>query len=136
MSPLESSERTQLPIACTLDAADGGERLARWGALSSRSIPSVRRHAGELVVAYPTVPGVREELEVLAAAERQCCSFAEWEVGQTRTRSCFGLDLTLPVWQQSPRRSAPADVRASAAMPVLPERSGSDRLQPPGSRQR
>ena len=71
---------TQLPIACMLDAHDGGERLARWRALAARGAPSVGREADALVVAYPAGQGVREELETLAAAERQCCSFAEWEV--------------------------------------------------------
>jgi hypothetical protein len=77
---------TELPIACTLDAHDGHERLARWGALSARGAPSVEREAGVLVVAYPAGQGVREELELLVAAERHCCSFAEWEVEQDADR--------------------------------------------------
>ncbi len=86
MSDPESLEPTELPIACTLDANDGGERLARWGALSARGAPSVGRDADAIVVAYPAGQGVREELELLAAAERECCLFAEWEVEQHADR--------------------------------------------------
>jgi hypothetical protein len=39
-----------------------------------------------LVVAYPAGQGVREELEALATAERQCCSFAEWGVEEEADR--------------------------------------------------
>jgi hypothetical protein len=80
MHELDPPDRADLPIACTLDAGDGSERLARWKALSARGAPSVRREPGALVVAYPGGRGVREELQALAAAERQCCAFAEWQV--------------------------------------------------------
>jgi len=33
-------------------------------------------------VRYRAEQGVREELDALTAAERQCCSFADWEVTQ------------------------------------------------------
>jgi hypothetical protein len=42
----------------------------------------VRREADALVGPYPAEQGLREELEVFAAAERQCCSFGESEVEQ------------------------------------------------------
>jgi hypothetical protein len=86
MSGSQPLEPTELPIACTLDANEGGKRLARWAALSARGAPSLGREADALVVAYPTGHGVREELEALAAAERRCCSFAEWEVEQEPDR--------------------------------------------------
>jgi hypothetical protein len=69
----------ELPIACTLGAADGVVRLAQWRALSdARS--NVRRSPGEVVVRYEPRCGLYEELESLVAAERECCAFAEWEV--------------------------------------------------------
>jgi hypothetical protein len=80
VSESDTHELAELPIACTLDAGAGAERMARWRALSARAAPGVRRADGELVVAYPRAPGVREELERLAAAERRCCAFAHWEV--------------------------------------------------------
>lgn len=86
MNDSESLPSAELPIACTLDSDDGGQRLARWRALSAAATPSVRREPEALVVAYPAGSGVREELEALAAAERQCCAFAEWEVSQDTDR--------------------------------------------------
>jgi MerR family transcriptional regulator, copper efflux regulator len=73
---------SELPIACTLEGSDGAERLARWKKLSANGEPTVRRGAHELVVLYPSGWAVRDELEALAAAERRCCSFADWEVTQ------------------------------------------------------
>ncbi len=70
----------ELPIACSLDAGEGGERLARWRDLAVKGSPAVRRESTQIVVRYRRRPGVLDELEALAAAERQCCSFAEWHV--------------------------------------------------------
>jgi hypothetical protein len=80
MNRMEAHEFAEVPIACTLGADDGGERLARWRALWASGIPSVGREADALVVTFPAGRRVREELEALAAAERRCCAFAEWEV--------------------------------------------------------
>jgi MerR family transcriptional regulator, copper efflux regulator len=73
-------ELGELPIACTLDLNDGAARLQRWRALSAKGHPIARRNGDRLVVRYRDEPGVREELDALAAAERRCCSFADWEV--------------------------------------------------------
>jgi hypothetical protein len=40
----------------------------------------VRRIPDQLVVLYQSQRDIHEELETLVAAERECCSFAEWEV--------------------------------------------------------
>jgi ABC-type phosphonate transport system ATPase subunit len=69
----------ELPLACTLEATDGAARLARWRALSDARL-SVRRTPDQLIVRYRSQRGVQQELEALVAAERQCCSFADWEV--------------------------------------------------------
>lgn len=80
MTDFGLSKAADLPIACTLDVADGAARLERWRALSARGAPVVGRQADALVVTYPAGPGLQEELELLAAAERECCSFVGWEV--------------------------------------------------------
>jgi hypothetical protein len=51
-------------------------------ALSAKGRPSARRIRHLLRVRYRPARGIREELEALAGAERQCCSFAEWRVTQ------------------------------------------------------
>ena len=53
----------------------------RWQALADRRV-GVRRDPHQVVVLYRPGAGVREELDALAAAERECCSFAEWDVTQ------------------------------------------------------
>jgi hypothetical protein len=68
-----------LPVACTLGASDGAARLARWRALSDARL-NVRRMPDHIVVLYESRPDVHEELEALVAAERECCSFADWEL--------------------------------------------------------
>ena len=74
------SEPAGLPVACALGAADGAERRQRWEALSATGRPVARRCGHQLVVAYQPEPGVHEELQALAAAERVCCSFVAWDV--------------------------------------------------------
>ncbi len=68
------------PVACTLGLDDGAERMRRWQQLSERSAPSIRRIGYQLEVRFEPGPGVREELEALAAAEQQCCAFVAWTV--------------------------------------------------------
>ena len=69
----------ELPLACTLGTTDGAARLARWRALADDRL-TVRRTPDQLVVLYRSQHGVYEELEALVAGERECCSFAEWDV--------------------------------------------------------
>lgn len=82
MEGTDSPEVVQLPIACTLGPDDGAARIQRWEALSAKGRPSARRSGHLLEVRYEPEPGLREELQALAAAERQCCSFADWKVTQ------------------------------------------------------
>jgi ABC-type phosphonate transport system ATPase subunit len=73
-------EPAELPVACSLDASEGSQRLADWRALSERGDASVRREPGQITIRYRHGAGVVEELDRLAAAERRCCSFADWRV--------------------------------------------------------
>ncbi len=81
MSDDGASQLDELPLACTLLAADGAARLARWRALSVARL-GVQRTTDELVVRYRPQPEVAQELEALVAAERECCSFADWQLTQ------------------------------------------------------
>ena len=80
----------ELPLACTLGTTDGAARLARWRALSHARL-TVQRTPDQLVVRYRSQPGVYDELEALVAGERECCSFAEWEL--TRNVEHVVLDI-------------------------------------------
>lgn len=53
--------------------------MARWRALSDARV-DVRHEPDQAVVEYEPRSGVREELEALVAAERECCAFAEWDL--------------------------------------------------------
>jgi hypothetical protein len=79
-------DRFELPVACTLAASDGAKRLARWRALFETSPPKITREPEQIVVLLGEAPGVAAELDALAAAERGCCSFAEWRVIHHRSR--------------------------------------------------
>lgn len=74
--------RAELPLACTLGPNDGSARLRRWQHLADAASPSARRDGHRLEVRYHAGPGVREELEALAVAEAECCSFVSWTVTQ------------------------------------------------------
>jgi hypothetical protein len=101
-----------LPIACSLDASTGSERLARWRALAANGAPSVERAPRELVIRFADAPRIMEELEELAAAERECCAFAEWRVA--RGPRCAELHI----------RSRPEGLEAIAALLASPDLVG------------
>jgi len=69
-----------LPVACTLGPSDGQQRMLRWRQLADHATPTARRTGRVLEVRFQDTPGVRAELEALAAAEQQCCSFVTWTV--------------------------------------------------------
>jgi len=72
--------QAELPVACSLQAGEGTDRLARWKALFAMSAPTVRRTPDQIAVRVAESPGVAAELEALAAKERACCSFVRWHV--------------------------------------------------------
>lgn len=69
-----------LPAACNLGPDDGLARLRRWQHLADTANPIAVRAGSQLKVRYEPGPGVQEELEALAAAEAECCSFVGWSV--------------------------------------------------------
>ena len=66
--------------ACTLGADDGRARVLRWQQLAAATGPVSRRSGPVMEVSYPRDARVGQELELLVAAERECCPFVEWEV--------------------------------------------------------
>ena len=84
MSSADDPNVAGMPVACTLSPHDGAARMRRWEALSETGRPSARRRGHLLEVRYQPKLGLRQELEALAAAEQQCCSFVAWNVSQDR----------------------------------------------------
>jgi len=89
---------TVLPIACTLVPGEGAERLRRWQALAERGRPVAQLNQHLLEVRYRLEPDVRSELQELAAAERECCSFVTWTVSQDQDHVilCVAADPERP----------------------------------------
>lgn len=97
----------ELPLACTLGPDDGAARLRRWQLLAEKSPPRAQRSGNTLEVRWQLQAGVKDELEALAAAERQCCSFVSWCVGSD------GVDMVLYVTGDESR---PGDVAPIAGL--------------------
>lgn len=74
------TQKSALPLACTLGPDEGRSRTVRWRRLQKVAGPVARLDAGRLEVRYQSGPGVWAELADLAAAEQTCCSFATWSV--------------------------------------------------------
>ena len=96
----------ELPLACTLGPDDGAARLRRWRALAAKSPPRAERSGNTLEVRWQLQAGVKDELQALAAAERQCCSFLRWTV------SSEGADAILRVTADESGRSDMAPIAA------------------------
>jgi hypothetical protein len=84
MDPAGTAEPGRRAVICTLGPDDGLARMRRWQALAEKGRPNAQRDGHRLEVHYQPEPGVREELEALAAAERQCCAFVAWDVREER----------------------------------------------------
>ena len=78
-----------LPIACSLTAAELPARLAEIEALGRDAL--VRREAdGRL--RFHGDERTRERLEAIVAAESQCCSFLDFELRRDGTELVLSID--------------------------------------------
>jgi hypothetical protein len=84
-------EPIELPVACTLNAADQSEQVQRWTRLIETAALARSHTPGgiELRFADPD-DDIREELAALVAVERECCAWAHWTI-----RTAPGGDLVL-----------------------------------------
>ena len=84
-------EREAPPVACTLGQVDAAQRADRWRALATRALSLSSATPGGVRLVFDAAPGVADELQALAALERECCAFAAWSVRAN------GSQLTLEV---------------------------------------
>jgi hypothetical protein len=84
-------EREAPPVACTLGQVDAAQRADRWRALTSSSLVQGSATQRGVRLVFDAGPGVADELQALAALERECCAFAAWSVRAN------GSQLTLEV---------------------------------------
>jgi hypothetical protein len=68
------------PVACSLNQTNLAERTARWQALTARALRQTVPTSDGMRLVFAAGPGVVDELESLAALERDCCAFAAWSV--------------------------------------------------------
>jgi hypothetical protein len=68
------------PRACSLSAADQGDRAAEFRALAGRALVERERDDGAVRLSFRADPDVREAVEDLARRERECCSFLDFSV--------------------------------------------------------
>jgi hypothetical protein len=68
-----------VPIACTLDAADVPARLELLGHLRKASSGVVRTSAG-LRLRFPAEPAVEADVRRFAVDEQRCCTFWTFDV--------------------------------------------------------
>lgn len=69
-----------VPIACSLEPVDLDERRAQWLALAERAMIERQNVANGVRLRYRPLAGIEDELTALAAAEQDCCAFADWTV--------------------------------------------------------
>jgi len=93
-------EREAPPVACTLGQVDAAQRADRWRALTSRALVQGSATQRGVRLVFDAIPGVADELQALAALERECCAFAAWSVRAN------GSQLTLEVIGDSDEAAA------------------------------
>ena len=66
---------TELPIACSLSAAEMPPRLAEMAAIGDTSLLDVERSERGAALRFRNHPGTRVRLAAIVAAEAECCAF-------------------------------------------------------------
>lgn len=77
---------SDLPIACSLSAADAASRAARWRALAATALVAAERTEGGAVQTYRDAARVEPELAELVALEAQCCPFLDFALSRDGDR--------------------------------------------------
>lgn len=72
------TERARIPIACSLDAGQVGDRLGWWRAVMAHAIGEPVTVEGGVRVRLPSALEV--EVRRLVAAESECCAFFDFDV--------------------------------------------------------
>jgi hypothetical protein len=73
----------RLPVACTLDAAEGGRRNEQWRRLDADYALERELRDGQLIVRYVDHPDAVRRLTELVEAERRCCAYVDWSVDRS-----------------------------------------------------
>ena len=74
---------TDLPIACSLTAAELPVRLAQMAQLGRDALVDARTDGAGARVRFAARAGVRERLAVVVEAESRCCAFLTMRISET-----------------------------------------------------
>ena len=85
---------TELPIACSLSAAELPTRLAEMAALGREALLDVSLDARHARLWFTPGDGVRRRLDEIVAAESHCCAFLTMRV--TDEPNAVRLEIDAP----------------------------------------
>jgi hypothetical protein len=86
------SRMTDIPIACTLDAAQQRDRARLIDALVEDALIDQQPIDGGLRATFRADDGIEERIRQLVAAESRCCAFLTFDVD--RREGVLSLDIT------------------------------------------
>jgi hypothetical protein len=73
---------TELPIACSLGAAELEERARRWRSLAERALLHSSYQDGVARLRCRAEPAIERELRELVRLEGECCPFLDLELAE------------------------------------------------------
>jgi hypothetical protein len=85
---------TELPIACSLSAAELSARLAAMTDLGRSALVGVERSRSTAVLRFRSGGQTSERLAAIVAAEARCCRFLDMTVSETG--DALALTITAP----------------------------------------
>ena len=85
---------TDLPIACTLDAAEMSQRGDEIRALGHDGLEAVERRELSVTLRFRSDPAIRERVEGIVAAESRCCAFLDFRI--VREKDATAVTIVAP----------------------------------------
>ena len=82
----------ELPIACSLGAAELPARLAEMRAVGRAALVGVERSATRAVLRFRPDPRTRGRLAAIVAAEAECCAFLDMTLREGRDDVALTID--------------------------------------------
>jgi hypothetical protein len=86
--------RTDLPIACSLSAAEQSSRLADMRAVGHRALLAAETTGGRATLRFRAGAGARKQLAAIVAAEAECCPFLDLKLREAA--GVISLTVTAP----------------------------------------
>ena len=85
---------SRLPlVACSLDSDGQRERLAEWEHLLSEATTAAKAVDG-VRYSFAATDAVEQRVRELAAAEKQCCAFLDFDIARTADAVELGVTST------------------------------------------